>query len=224
MAELRWLLLLIGIGVIAAVYIYTRYKPHIDGRIRTMPFRKEPSIGGSSIDGSTEGPIDAEHLSAGESMAGSGPDMPPPSITSEPRKVVAIRLMSRETAGFAAERLILILRELGLRHGQFGIFHRMDKGDDENSVAVFSVASLLEPGSFDLTKIKTESYLGVSIFLTLPGPCAGVSAFEDMMDLARELAQRLDGYLLDEQGGTLSIQRERYMREEIIHFEHQESG
>jgi len=58
----------------------------------------------------------------------------------------------------------------------------------------------------------------------LPGPCAGVSAFEDMMDLARELAQRLDGYLLDEQGGTLSIQRERYMREEIIHFEHQESG
>jgi FtsZ-interacting cell division protein ZipA len=43
-----------------------------------------------------------------------------------------------------------------------------------------------------------------------------------MMDFARELARRLDGYLLDEQGGTLSIQRERYMREEIIQFEHQE--
>jgi cell division protein ZipA len=217
-AELRWLLFLIGIGVVAAVYIYTRYKPHIDGRVRAMTFRKEPSIDGSSIDGS----VNAEYLSADESMA--DPDMPPPSIASEPRKVVAIRLMSKNTVGFVADRLILILRELGLRHGQFGIFHRMDKGEDENSAAVFSVASLIEPGSFDLTKIKSERYLGVSIFLTLPGPCDGVSAFDDMMDLARELAQRLDGYLLDEQGGTLSVQRERYMREEIIQFEHQESG
>jgi len=214
-AELRWLLLLIGIGVVAAVYIYTRYKPHIDGRVRTMSFRKEPSIDGS---------VDAEHLSADISMPEPGPGMPPPSISPEPNKVVAIRLMSREMAGFVAEQLILVLRELGLRHGQFGIFHRMDNDEDENNAAVFSVASLIEPGSFDLTKIKTERYPGVSLFLTLPGPCAGVTAFDEMMDLARELAQRLDGYLLDEQGGTLSVQRERYMREEIIQFEHQESG
>jgi len=219
-AELRWLLFLIGIGVVAAVYIYTRYKPHIDGRVRAMSFRKEPSFGRSSVNGS----IDAEHLSTDVSMAEPGSGMPPPSISPEPNKVVAIRLMSRDTVGFVAERLILVLRELGLRHGQFGIFHRMDKGEDENNVAVFSVASLIEPGSFDLTKIKTERYPGVSIFLTLPGPCSGVSAFDEMMGLARELTQRLDGYLLDEQGGTLSVQRERYMREEIIQFEHRESG
>ncbi len=60
--------------------------------------------------------------------------------------------------------------------------------------------------------------------MTLGGPRSGVGAFDDMVSSARELAQRLEGYLLDEQGGTLSIQRERYIREEIIQFEYQESG
>jgi len=206
-AELRWLLLLIGIGVIAAVYIYTRYKPDIAERIRTSTFRKEPSIGHSADD------AEVSELD---------PIVASPAVSSEPARVIAIRLMSGSKAGFAAEKLILILRELGLRHGQFGIFHRMAENEGEESRVVFSVASLVEPGSFDLTKIKTEHYPGVSLFLALPGPRDGVDAFDDMLDLARELARRLEGDLLDEDGGTLSIQRERYMREEVIQFTHRD--
>ena len=41
-----------------------------------------------------------------------------------------------------------------------------------------------------------------------------------MMEAARTLAKSLDGELLDESGSTLSIQRERYMREEIVQFTH----
>ena len=41
-----------------------------------------------------------------------------------------------------------------------------------------------------------------------------------MMTAARALAQTLDGELLDESGSTLSIQRERYLREEIIQHAH----
>lgn len=216
MAELRWLLLLLGIGVIAAVYLFTRYKPRIAGQARSISFRKEPSIG--------SGNAAAEDLPTLESVTESGPVISPQSIPPEPGKVVAIRLMSRDTTGFEAERLILMLRKLGLRHGQMGIFHCMDENEDGEGAPVFSVASLLEPGSFDLTSIKTERYPGISIFLILPGPRSGVNAFDDMLVLAQELAERLDGYLLDEQGGTLSIQRERYLREEIIQFEHRELG
>lgn len=214
MAELRWLLLLVGIGVIGAVYLYTRYKPRIAGRMRALPFRREPSIGDSDSD--------APSSLTDDSTAELEFSIPQPPVPSDPRKVVAIRLMSKDTSGFKAEQLILILRELGLRHGQFGIFHRFD--EDEEGSAVFSVASLVEPGSFDLTKVKTDRYPGISLFMTLPGPRSGVGAFDDMLSSARELAQRLEGYLLDEQGGTLSIQRERYIREEIIQFEYQESG
>ena len=214
MAELRWLLLLIGIGVIAAVYIYTRYKPNIAERIRRAPFRKEPSIG-------TAG--EAENVPSKASVAECDPVISSSPAYIEPGKVIAIRLMSRDKRGFAADGLLLALRELGLRHGQFGIFHRMNENEGEESRIVFSVASLVEPGSFDLTKVKTERYPGVSIFLGLPGACDGVVAFDDMLDLARELARRFEGDLLDELGGTLSIQRERYMREEVIQFSHQNS-
>ena len=41
-----------------------------------------------------------------------------------------------------------------------------------------------------------------------------------MMAAARALAPALNGELLDESGSTLSIQRERYMREEIVQYEH----
>ena len=54
----------------------------------------------------------------------------------------------------------------------------------------------------------------------LPGPIDSVEAFDLMMTAARALAQSLDGELLDESGSTLSIQRERYLREEIIEFQH----
>ena len=85
---------------------------------------------------------------------------------------------------------------------------------------LFSVASLVEPGSFDLTRLKTERFPGVSLFVALPGAGDGVAAFDDMLSTAHGLAIKLDGELLDEQGSRLSVQRERYLREEVIQFQH----
>jgi FtsZ-interacting cell division protein ZipA len=42
-----------------------------------------------------------------------------------------------------------------------------------------------------------------------------------MISAARTLSRSLDADLLDESGSSLSIQRERYLREEIIQFEHE---
>ena len=61
---------------------------------------------------------------------------------------------------------------------------------------------------------------GISLFMVLPGPIDGADAFDLMMAAARTLAQSLNAELLDESGSTLSIQRERYLREEIVQFEH----
>jgi cell division protein ZipA len=215
-AELRWLLLLIGIGVIAAIYFYSRYQTVIDeriGRAKEARLKRKAEVASSA-----EAYAEPETVPVAEEVIESLQE-PAPAIPGTPSKVVAIRLMSKENAGFPAEQLILSMRELGLRHGQFGIFHQF--GSTDNGPAIFSVASLIEPGSFDLTQIKTRFYPGVSIFLALPGMIDGVQAFDEMLDTARKLAKRLDGELLDEQGSSLSIQRERYLREEIIQFQHQ---
>jgi cell division protein ZipA len=129
-----------------------------------------------------------------------------------------MRLVAKEGASFAGDELILSMRGIGLRHGKFGIFHRYEGSDEDNTI--FSAASLVEPGSFDLSNIKEQQLPGISLFLILPGPIEGAEAFDLMMSTARALAQTLDGELLDESGSTLSIQRERYLREEIIQFEH----
>ena len=110
------------------------------------------------------------------------------------------------------------LRGIGMRHGQFGIYHRYE-GSEEDQV-VFSAASLVEPGTFDLTTITEQEIPGISLFMVVPGPIDGAQAFDLMIATARALTTSLDAELLDESGSTLSIQRERYLREEIIQFQH----
>jgi cell division protein ZipA len=129
-------------------------------------------------------------------------------------------MLSRGAAPFPAEELVLALREAGLRHGRFGIFHYYSTDTDDRPV--FSVASLTEPGSFDLTRLRTDVYQGVSLFLGLPAPIEGVAAFDAMVNAGRAVAKRLDGNLVDEHGSTLSVQRERYLREEVIQFQHRQ--
>ena len=135
-----------------------------------------------------------------------------------PQKIVTVRIVAREERSFSGGELILCMRGIGLRHGKFGIFHRYDGSDEERTI--FSVASLIEPGSFDLQNINGQEIPGISLFLVLPGPIESVEAFDMMLSAARVVTQSLDGELLDESGSTLSIQRERYLREEIIQFQH----
>jgi len=86
---------------------------------------------------------------------------------------------------------------------------------------LFSVARLTEPGTFDLTKLAETEVPGLSIFLTLPGSGDPVERFDQMMETARALARELESEILDEKGSSWSVQRERYLREEIIEYRHQ---
>lgn len=232
MDGLRWLLLISGLILIAGVYFYSRRQRqrgesddsrHDDGR------RIEPTF----VDGGEDTPVEAVPELVDEELAetsesdedgvsditeDTAEDLTGERPREAPQKIVTLRLVARGKGSFKGDELILSLRGIGMRHGKFGIFHRFD-GNDENRT-IFSAASLVEPGSFDLTNIKDQQIPGISLFLVLPGPVEAAEAFDSMMTAARTLAQSLDGELLDESGSTLSIQRERYMREEVIQFEH----
>jgi len=215
MDGLRWLLLLFGLLVIAGVYFYSR-REKSSPETKPLPSgRVEPTLGSerSKTEPDTN---DVSDDSPGDDVA-DDQDAP---ITAEnlPQKIVTLRLVARDGGSFRGDELILSLRGIGMRHGKFGIFHRYDGHNEEDTI--FSAASLVEPGSFDLTNIKEQELPGISLFLILPGPMEGAEAFDMMMSAARAVAQALNGELLDESGSTLSIQRERYMREEIIQFEH----
>ena len=212
MEPLRWLLLLFGLLVVAGVYLYSRREKEPADTDDAAAERLEPRLDGSEI--TDESLVESDPMSAEEDAADSKDSV----ASDQPQKIVTVRIVAREKKSFAGDELILSMRGIGLRHGKFGIFHRYD-GNDETKT-VFSAASLVEPGSFDLQNIKGQEIPGISLFLVLPGPVDSVEAFDMMLAAARTLTQSLDGELLDESGSTLSIQRERYLREEIIQFQH----
>lgn len=203
MDGLRWLLLFFGVLVIAGVYIYSRRaKTRTEDDAADFP-RVEPTL---------------QHDQAALEADSSETPATEPSVENEPQKIVTLRVVAREKKAFNGEELVLSMRGIGLRHGKFGIFHRYDGNDETRTI--FSAASLVEPGSFDLANIKDQEIPGISLFLVLPGPVDGAESFDLMIAAARALSQSLNGELLDESGSTLSIQRERYLREEIIQFQH----
>ena len=213
MDGLRWLLLLFGALVIAGVYLYSRRERDKPSQEQAAVPRRSPTLGEDSSDSSESDAPDADGATA-ETVS----DVERESSEQSPQKIVTLRLVARNKGAFRGDDLILSLRGIGMRSGKFGIYHRCD-GNDESRI-IFSAASLVEPGSFDLDNIKEQEIPGISLFIVLPGPIDGAEGFDMMIAAARTLAQSLDAELLDESGSTLSVQRERYMREDIIQFQH----
>ena len=207
MDGLRWLLLLFGVLVIAGVYLYSRREKETP-EPEQAPDRLEPTLGAGAVEATSDAE-DTESEAVIET---------PSDTANGPQKIVTLRIVAREDASFRGDELILSLRGIGLRHGKFGIFHRYDGSEQDRTI--FSAASLVEPWTNRMMFCGRIELPGISLFSILPGPIDGAEAFDLMMAAARTLAQSLDAELLDESGSTLSIQRERYMREEIIQFEH----
>ena len=219
MDGLRWLLLLFGLLVVVGVYFYSRRERDTKQQPAARaqpPDRVEPSL--DSISTTADAELQEEQYIEPADDAYDPEDEPIEPAPSPPQKIVTMRLVAKKHGAFAGDDLILNLRAVGMRHGKFGIFHRYE-ADDERKV-IFSAASLVEPGSFDLENVKNQKIPGISLFMVLPGPLDGCQAFDQMMEAGRTLTKALHGELLDESGSTLSIQRERYLREEIIQYQH----
>ncbi len=223
MDGLRWLLLAVGGIVIVTVYVYSRREAAKAKSADTIATRVEPPLDGADVvvapDSTPVPEISGSDEETGEPESDPVSDEPQ---VERPQKIVTLRVVAKNRGSFRGDKLILCMRGIGLRHGKFGIFHRHE--GDETTATIFSAASLVEPGSFELSNLKEQEIPGISLFAVLPGPIDGADAFDLMMAAARAIAQSLDGELLDESGSTLSIQRERYLREEIIQFEHAGPG
>lgn len=139
----------------------------------------------------------------------------PPKKQPEKRKIVALRLTAPLTDRYAGTRLRTAFDATGLSHGKYGIFHRLH-GDR----SVFSVASMVEPGSFDLATMADTQFSGVTLFALLPGPVAGSQAYDQLIDCARHLERALGGELQDERGTPLTAQRVAALRDDVLDFEH----
>jgi len=206
MWDLRWVLLGLGALLVAGVYLWSRgfvRVPVFGQRSPTRTPRTEPSIDGEPTAPAEPAPL--VEVVPEETAANQAPD-----------RIVALRLIPRE-GELGADRAVQALRNAGLEHGRYAIFHQR-QGDIKEA---FSVASLTEPGSFVLNNLEGTTIAGLSLFIVLPGAGDPVARFDAMVETARALSVELAADLFDERGSSWSSQRERYLREEIIEYRHQ---
>ena len=205
-----WILALISILLLGVIYAYST--GFIQRHVKLPKRKPKPAARAEPV---FETEPESEPVEVEEPPEPAQPEQTPP-VLEQDSKVVAIRIVPEPGQSFGAEELILKLRAAGFQHGEFDIFHKLDA---QGSGRIrYSVASLVEPGSFDLSNLKESSYPGVTMFMVLPAPEDGLALFDEMMDSARDLVKELEGRVIDEQGSVLSVQRERYMREEVIEF------
>lgn len=135
-------------------------------------------------------------------------------------KIVSLFLAARAGQSLHGPDLVVAAEKAGLVFGDKDIFHRLVDNHPEQG-PIFSVANLIQPGSFDMAAIQELRTPGISFFMTLPGPVSALDAWDAMLPTAQRMAELLDAVLLDEQRNALGRQRIANIRDELRAFDRQ---
>ncbi len=128
--------------------------------------------------------------------------------------LVVVSVMDSDGERWNGSKVLEVLLRHGLKYGDMNIFHRVDAAGDMQ----FSVANAVEPGSFDLADIKAMATPGVTMFLKITGPNDPLSAYDDMLAVAKDTAETLGGELRDEHMNLITSQVVEHYRQLIIEF------
>jgi len=128
--------------------------------------------------------------------------------------VVAFTIMARDGTTFSGRAIKTTLESLDLHFGDLQIYHRQVPG--LRTQALFSVANILDPGTLNPDSFATMQTPGLLIFSRLPGPVNGLTLFDDLLDTAQKMADKLNGVLSDESRQAVSQATIEAMRSRIL--------
>jgi cell division protein ZipA len=134
---------------------------------------------------------------------------------SEQQKIITVRVCATGETRWPGATLLSALELYGLAYGRYQVFHRRHV----DGRSLFCVASLIEPGTFDVTRMSSEEFRGVTLFAVLPGPVEPLLTVDELLGAARGLAHELAGMVQDSKGIPLSPQRAAAMRDDVARFQ-----
>ncbi|MBA2490571.1 MAG: cell division protein ZipA [Gammaproteobacteria bacterium] len=262
MTELRWILLVVGIIALVAIYFFGRqeqlrrrrrweHEPEaradtddvsFDTRAEWEEIMPEPERFDELRDVLREDdewprgapppgvpaqppplskqPVESAPEQALSSVAGQSTEPQPSRSPATQRpfaigdKIISLYVVARRPSVFRGDTVARAAENLNLGYGDMQIYNRMIERNGRRQI-VFSLASAVQPGTFDADTRMSLTTPGVALFMQLPGPLDGLKAFNAMLDCAQQLAAELEGELLDESRCALSNQTIDHLREEI---------
>lgn len=134
------------------------------------------------------------------------------------QRIIVLHVKSNSSNGFNGSDLLQILLACDLRYGERKILHRHEQSGGKGKLQ-FSVANMIEPGTFNLDDIGSFRTPGVTFFMGLPGPASPSEAFECLIETANCLVKNLDATLLDEHHEPATLSMIQQLREHVRSFD-----
>ncbi|MEN8213583.1 MAG: cell division protein ZipA C-terminal FtsZ-binding domain-containing protein [Pseudomonadota bacterium] len=207
-AELRILILALGILFVAAIYLWERHKStHAqhnrrrkiqnmieadakeagDGRIEPrVAISKFQNYFSSSSDGGQKDDAAETPDTIEEETQEVGIEPSPQ------REEILILSVASRRKFFTGDAIVSAMLAADLQSGPMDVYYRYN---DDHSDTLFTVASMVNPGTFpqDMSRFRSS---GLALFARLPGCRDGSDIFEAMYGAAQLLAETLDGRVL----------------------------
>ncbi|RME97951.1 MAG: cell division protein ZipA, partial [Alphaproteobacteria bacterium] len=130
-------------------------------------------------------------------------------------ELIVMNVLAEPGSPYTGDELFTALRSCGLKFGNMNIFHRVEP---LSKVVQYSVASAVEPGTFDMADMESIRCPGLCMFMQLPGPEDPAAAFEDMLSVARSITRSLGGVVTDEHRNVMTPQTVEHYRQRIVEF------
>lgn len=194
MDTLRISLIVIGVIVVLFIYFWMRRANSRRGQIRERiePVLEQRPDFGRKV-------IEDESVMFAESSLGSAPEPEPASVQPAPKaepqmNIVALHVLAREGRQFRGLAVVQAANRAGLRFGDMSIFHHEATDMLPHQ---FSMANMVEPGTFDLDALEGFATPGVLFFMDMSRQRQPLAAAEFMLETALRIGNDLDGVVAD---------------------------
>jgi len=228
--SLRLILLGVGVLILLAIYGYDFFKKKSSGRVEVVDAVHEDEMEHAPLNTVGFSAIPADNL-VGENTSiadeKNAPLIPMDEtlgIDNTPHDdhvpvanqamVVQLIVLAKEGLPMKGDLLLSAFSDLGLEHGDMGIFHRTEQGADKG-LPLFYIANRLEPGTFPVGQMEGFESTELVLFFQTSAALDAEKAFMDMLDVARDLSQRFGATLLSDNMQELSIEKISSIQSEL---------
>ena len=105
--------------------------------------------------------------------------------------VIVLYILARPPEQLAGDKINSAAQASGLEFGKMNIFHRLN----DAGKSVFSLANMVEPGSFDADAMHEIQTPGIIFFMQVSAVADSGNVFDDMLECAYHMSEMLDAQL-----------------------------